>query len=289
MEIINDNFALVYSKLLNTLINNPEYNVSPRGEKVYELKDISFEIKNPLECLYSNNRRSSQFKYIAAELLWYFNGDNNIDFIKKYAKFWERISDENKNVNSAYGNLILTKKNQYNLSQLEWVLESLLDKDTRQAVMHFNTPDHQYKGNKDFVCTIYANFLIRENKLHMTVHMRSNDVILGLPTDIAFFTVLQQQILFLLKDKYPELELGTYKHIVNSLHLYERNLELVKEMLQFKFNTLSMPILNESLIDKNGKCSNEFKYVYDKINSGNNIFNLSDNNILSWIIDNIQK
>jgi len=39
---------------------------------------------------------------------------------------------------------------------------------------------------------------IRDNKLNFSVSMRSNDAILGTPTDVAFFCLLQQQMLKLL-------------------------------------------------------------------------------------------
>jgi hypothetical protein len=78
--------------------------------------------------------------------------------------------------------------------------------------------------------------------------MRSNDLILGTPTDIAFFCLLQQQMLKLLQYKYPELELGTYTHIVHSIHIYERHFNLVREMLDKRFLSLGFPPIREDLV-----------------------------------------
>jgi hypothetical protein len=44
--------------------------------------------------LYDNQRRGSQLRYISAEFLWYFLGRNDVEFIKKYASFWETIQNE---------------------------------------------------------------------------------------------------------------------------------------------------------------------------------------------------
>ena len=216
-----ETFAEAYNYALSSIIHNPTYISSPRGMKIFEMSDAAIVVEDPTYCLYENDRRSSQFKYIAAELVWYFTGRNDADFITPYAKFWDQIKNKDGTVNSAYGNLIFTEELEDGRNQYRWALDSLIqDKDSRQAIIHFNKPSHQWNGNKDFVCTLNGIFQIRDNKLNFTIDMRSNDLILGTPTDVAFFCLLQIQMLEHLRNHYPELELGTYTHIAHSLHLY---------------------------------------------------------------------
>ena len=245
-----ETFAEVYERVLNDVYYSPEYESSPRGMKIKEVTDAALVIKDPLFPLYENERRGSQLKYIGAELLWYFTGRNDVDFIERFAKFWRNIENGDGTVNSAYGNLIFKEINEHDYTQWEWAYKSLInDKDSRQAIMHFNQPKHQVDSNKDFVCTLTGVFQIRNNKLNFTIDMRSNDLILGTPTDIAFFCLLQQQMLKLLQPTYPELELGTYTHIVHSIHVYERHFNLVKEMLEERFLHLGFPPIKEDLVD----------------------------------------
>lgn len=212
---------------------------SPRGLKIKEIMNFSLTI-NPKLNIYSNRRRGSQLKYIAAELIWYYSKSNRIEWISKWASFWKSIQNEDGTVNSAYGNLIFNK--QHDSHQWQWAVDQLkADKETRQAILHFNMPMHQYQNNKDFVCTMYANFHIRNNMLYMTVRMRSNDAILGTCTDIAFFTTLQQQMRLELLEHYPDLELGLYTHSADSYHIYERHFELVNEMLKEEFTASQIP------------------------------------------------
>ena len=96
--------------------------------------------------------------------------------------------------------------------------------------MFFNSPKFQFEGNKDFVCTMYANFFIRHNILHMKVQMRSNDIFYGLTFDAPFFGFLQQSVYLKLKETYPELELGMYYHYADNLHFYERHFELADQI-----------------------------------------------------------
>ena len=279
-----ETFADVYKSSLSSLYNTPDYETNPRELRIKEDLDVILQIENPLSSLYTNERRSSQFKYIAAEFMWYFLGRNDVDFISKYASFWKTIQNEDGSANSAYGDLIFNRVNEHGYSQYQWAIESLVkDKDTRQAIMHFNSDRHQYSTNKDFVCTIYGIFHIRNNKLHLCVKMRSNDAILGLPTDIAFFTILQQQALFHLRNTYPDLELGTYTHHIDSYHIYERNFTLVEEMLNFKFNSMEFPVLDYNLINTEGSPTDDLL----KLSHSLDIERLSQYPIYKWIMDNI--
>lgn len=267
MKIYKDfNFSTLYRESLLDLMTSPEYETKPRGFICRENTDVALVLENPLSCLYENLARSSQKKYIAAELVWYFMGRNDVDFIKKYAKFWESIQNPDGTVNSAYGNLIFTKQNSHGFSQYSWALFSLLnDRDSRQAVLHFNLPEHQYSSNRDFVCTMYGIFQIRNNRLNFKVSMRSNDAVLGLPTDIAFFTTLQSQMLLHLSEKYPGLELGTYTHLANSFHVYEHHFEKVEAMLQQEFRPAELPAVGLELIDQDAKPSELLKSLFDRV------------------------
>lgn len=258
-------FAEAYKKILIDLIYSPENVVKPRDQQCNEFTNLGFEI-DAENCLYHNERRSSQFKYIGAELIWYFSGRNDLKFIEKYAKFWKQVANEDDTLNSAYGNLLFTIRNEHNLNQWQWAYNSLKsDKDTRQAIMHFNMPKHQHYTNKDFVCTLNAIFNIRDNKLNMTLQMRSNDVVLGLPTDVAFFSLLQQQMYVQLKELYPDLELGKYTHISSSMHLYERNFKLAKDMLDHDFISDKFPDISSWFINKDGEMTKNFKLLHDAV------------------------
>jgi len=258
-------FSDIYHDVLNTVRASPEYSTSPRGQKVNEITNAVIEVSEPNYNLYVNKRRSSKEKYIAAETIWYFNGQNTTEFISKYANMWNHIkNDDNMTVNSCYGYQLFTdKNNKSELSEWEWSFRSLLnDKDTRQAVMKINKPSHNIIGIKDYPCTLTITFMIRDNKLNMTVHMRSNDIVLGLPTDFALFNIMHQQMYNQLKYKYDTLNIGKYTHIVDSLHLYERNFGLVEDMLQHEFFPRKTPHLDLDLIDFKGRRSSDIYSLY---------------------------
>jgi thymidylate synthase len=197
----------------------------PRDLKVKESILSNFVI-NPNQPIADFPQRSFNWKYLAGEMAWYLKQDRDVDYIGNFSNFWSRITNPDTNeINSNYGSLVFNKE------QFGWVIDSLeQDKNSRQAIMFFNSPKFQFEGNKDFVCTMYANFFIRHNILHMKVQMRSNDIFYGLTFDAPFFGFLQQSVYLKLKETYPELELGMYYHYADNLHFYERHFELADQI-----------------------------------------------------------
>ena len=236
-------FAEAYKNLLIEVYNHYEYETAPRGMNIREILNCAVTIENPYSNLFKNEVRDLPMKYLKKELALYLSGRNDVEGFGEASKFWKKIANEDGTINSAYGNLIFKMDDTPNkFTQWRWALYSLIqDKDSRQAVMHFNRPAHQYLGVKDFPCTLEMIFHIRDNKLNATTVMRSNDVIKGTTFDIPFFMLVQQMMLNALKKVYPELEMGTYTHLAHSMHLYESDFELVGKMLEKEFVECEAP------------------------------------------------
>ena len=223
----------------------------PRDLKVREVSLADFDI-NPAMPIADFPDRKFNWKYLAGELAWYLHRDSNIDYISKYSGMWSTLTNPDSNeVNSNYGNLVI------NDEQFSWVIESLKkDLNSRQAIMFFNQPKFQFEGNKDFVCTMYANFFVRNNTLMMKLQMRSNDIFYGLTFDAPFFSFLMQSVYKILVKDYPELKLGYYFHYADNLHFYEKHFELAEKIISVEPNQDSTFILKEPFIDyKDGKVS----------------------------------
>lgn len=245
-------YAKVYSDILRTLSTSSEYITGPRGLQTKEVIDLLAIIENPLENLWQCEARPFPTRYLAGELIWYFGAWNDLDFIKNYSKFWKRIANKDGTLNSAYGHLLFNKLGEQ--SQWEWAWSSLMkDQDTRQAIMHFNRPEHQTEGNKDFVCTLVGHFMIRDNKLLFSINMRSSDVIRGLTFDVPYFLLLHQQMWKHLKTKYTDLELGQFRILLNSSHVYQEHYDLIDQMLETGIEEDRLPIIDVDLIDPSGK------------------------------------
>lgn len=203
---------------------------SPRGQAVKELFLEKLTI-NPLFPIPDFRDRSFNWKYLAGELAWYMKGSRNIEFINNFSNFWKGIADENGCINSNYGNLLIYG------NQFHWAYNSLVkDQNTRQAISFISRPDFQYEGNKDFVCTVYLNFWIRNGELNMKVQMRSNDLFYGYSYDVPFFAIIMQTMWHNLRKHYPDLKIGKYYHCADNIHYYEKHFEVAEKIMQDKSN-----------------------------------------------------
>jgi thymidylate synthase len=216
-----------YEKMCNNLIFG--------GSDVGETKETTFAnfcIEDCKRNLVTSSKRSLNPFYLIGEMLWYLKGSNSLEQISYYSKFWEKISDDGKTSNSAYGYYIFNKFKEEK-SQWENIRDLLLKEPfTRRAIIHLHLPN--FKSTKDELCTLTLQFLIREGKLNLVVNMRSNDVYLGLPYDIAMFSVFQQMMAYEL-----DIEVGRYYHSVGSLHFYNRNKKEIEEVINNKSNERS--------------------------------------------------
>ena len=212
-------------KNLVTKINERGDLINPRGLLVKELTVETLEI-DPSTPIPNFTVKPFNWSYLLGEFAWYLQRDTHIDFIGHFSKFWQNIATPEGYINSNYGAILFDR-------QLEWAKDSLMaDEFSRQAVCFVNSPRYQYAGNRDFVCTMYINFWIRDNQLNMKVQMRSNDVFYGLSYDAPFFAFVQQTMWHWLKDKYSSLELGTYYHCADNIHIYEKHFDVANKIVQ---------------------------------------------------------
>lgn len=242
-------FSNTFINIINH-IEDQNQSADPRGLKVKESILSNFVI-DPKEPIANFDKRKFNWKYLAGELAWYLDQDRDVDFIGSFSNFWGTLTNPGTNeINSNYGSLIFNKE------QFGWVIDSLVaDKNSRQAIMFFNQPKFQFEGNKDFVCTMYANFFIRDNKLNMKVQMRSNDIFYGLTFDAPFFSFLLQSVHIKLMETYPDLELGDYYHFTDNLHFYERHFSLADSIKIEKIDPEKEHtfVIKEAFIDYDGE------------------------------------
>ena len=216
---------IAYRKLANDLLDfgHPIDSANPRGT-TKELCNYSFTIDDieGNECI-TLKTGGTNLTYVAAELLWYWSSRNDLAFIQKFSKFWDKVTDDGVTANSAYG-YILQEKHGFN--QIEKIIELLKhDPTSRRAVMNINVPNERVIETKDEMCTICLNYQIRNGKLHSTCVMRSNDFNFGLRNDIAFFLYLQKYIADRLGVAY-----GSYTHYAFSMHMYDRDFKFTKDI-----------------------------------------------------------
>jgi len=221
--IYGDTLTDIYEKTLDELKKAKEQE-SQFGDTL-ELINYSCCLKNPRSRFIGTQNRAHSLRYLIGELCWYLSGEKGIERISNYSTFWNHLVDEKNEVNSNYGyrafHKCINRKNQF-----QWVVEELKkNRNSRRAILLLNLFEEDYSQmhkTKDFPCTIYLHFLVRNNKLNMLTYMRSNDFIYGFCNDVPFFTILQEILAVTLG-----IELGYYYHNAGSEHIYMRHFQLL--------------------------------------------------------------
>jgi len=198
----------------------------PRGLKILEVENFNHIFK-PYERFINYPSRKLNLKYIKKEFLWYLKGDKYDTSITKYASMWKSLINKDGSINSNYGQYIFSNDMFYN------VLNTLIkDRDSRRAHIAILSSDHLISDTKDYPCTLGINFRIRDNKLNMSVMMRSNDGIYGLGNDLPCFSFIHEMMYVCLKTFYNDLEYGEYYHFANSFHIYEKHFNLLNKIIK---------------------------------------------------------
>lgn len=204
----------------------------------------------------SSQRNSVIYEYSNRETVLFDEGDRVK--IKSLSKVWERIQNPDGTVNASYGYMVYHLKDAGNpnfdtkmMTQWEWAKNRLLLlKKTNQAYIHFNRPKDQWNGNLDQPCCLNIQFLIRNDRLHLVVNMRSNDLVYGVPYNLLYFVKLMHRMLNELKEAYTNLAIGNYYYNAVSLHFYLKHQDKVEDMLgkQQPVEVPSTSIARESIL-----------------------------------------
>jgi len=182
------------------------------------LFNVGFYMEDPSQKIIKNKERKFSEKYAKSEWLWYLSGDRSVERLGaihgKIPPIWLRMADENGNVNSNYG--WQWKRN----NQLYKVIAMLENNPkTRQAAISIYDGKEIDNYSKDTPCTYAVQFTILDNKLCMSVLMRSNDLWYGFCNDQYQFATLQQMVAESLS-----IETGWYYHYAHNMHLYNDKL-----------------------------------------------------------------
>ena len=209
-----------------------------KGDNI-ESNGILLELTNPLARLSRSEARGKLFSCLG-EFFWYMSGDNDLSMISYYLNRYKELSDDGKSITGGYGPRLFSMRGKTN--QVQNVIKLLSEKSTsRRAVIQIFNAEDLAKYYRDIPCTCTLQFLARDNRLNLIAHMRSNDAYLGLPHDVFCFTMLQEVIARSLG-----LDLGTYKHLVGSMHLYKMHFEQAKRFLREGWqDKIAMPKMPE--------------------------------------------
>lgn len=157
---------------------------------------------------------------------------NDIEFCQKYGSIGEgAYGAQWRSFGSSSGE---------GVDQLKDVIEQIKNNpDSRRLIVSAWNPVDVKKGNMVLPpCHSLFQFYVANGKLSLQLYQRSGDYFLGIPFNIASYSLL----LFMIA-KECDLEVGEFIHTIGDAHIYSNHYEQAKEQLSRKEEAYELPTL----------------------------------------------
>lgn len=177
------------------------------------------------------------FRSVVHELCWFLAGETNVKSLhKNNVHIWDDWADpKTGDIGPIYGRQWrswLGDPRQDSVDQINMLVDQIKtvrDDPTasvgrRMIVSAWNPPDIELMGLPP--CHVLFQFFVRDGRLSSTMYQRSADAFLGVPFNIASYSLLTH-----LLARIAELEVGEFIHMIGDFHIYTNHLDLVEEQL----------------------------------------------------------
>ncbi len=184
---------------------------------------------------------------IIHELLWFIKGETNIDYLKQNkVSIWDDWADENGNLGPIYG--YQWRKwpagGDRQVDQISQVIKSIIENpDSRRHIVNaWNVGVIDQMALPP--CHVLFQFYVNEGRLSCQLYQRSADIFLGVPFNIASYSLL-----LMMMAQVTGLKPGEFVHTFGDAHIYLNHMEQVKLQLSREPRTLPEMKLNPNVKD----------------------------------------
>ena len=182
---------------------------------------------------------------IIHELLWFLKGSTNLEYLhQNKVTIWDEWADENGDLGPIYGHQWRSwaAADGKQIDQIRQVLDGIQsDPDSRRNIVSaWNVGEIDKMALPP--CHVLFQFYEEKGKLSCQLYQRSADIFLGVPFNIASYSLLLMMVA-----QVCNLEPGTFVHTFGDAHIYQNHLEQVKLQLGRDPRPLPRMILNPEI------------------------------------------
>lgn len=159
------------------------------------------------------------------EVLWYLSGENHIRNLREHTKIWDAWADENGNLETAYGYYWRHFPSAQKDSSQKWVVKEIdqikyiIDEIKRNPNSRRLIVTAWEPGNAIYSklppCHYTFAFNITGDKLNCHLTQRSGDIALGIPFNLAAYSILTHIIA-----QETGYKAGQFAHTIIDAHIY---------------------------------------------------------------------
>ncbi len=193
------------------------------------------------------------YKSILYELLWFLRGDTNIRYLHEHGvTIWDEWADEKGDLGHIYGYQWRSwpTPDGKGIDQIARVVESIRENpdSRRHIVSAWNVSELDKMALPP--CHILFQFYVADGRLSVQLYQRSADIFLGVPFNIASYSLL-----LLMMAQVTGLQPGEFIHTLGDAHIYLNHIEQVK--LQLTRKPYPLPTMR---LNPGKKCIFDFEY-----------------------------
>ena len=179
------------------------------------------------------------FKGLAVEMLWFLKGGTNTKYlVDNNVHIWDAWADEDGNLGPIYGKQWVrwAGKNGVEINQIQNVIDGIKQNpDSRRHIVNaWNVSDLDDMALPP--CHMFYQFWVGNGRLSCNLYVRSNDLFLGAPFNIAEYALLTHMVA-----QQCDLEVGELVYTIGDAHVYLNHLDQIDE--QLSRSTFPLPTL----------------------------------------------
>jgi thymidylate synthase len=192
-------------------------------------------------------------KSIVYELLWFLRGDTNVRYLNEHGvTIWDEWADENGDLGRVYGAQWRDWRgpNNVHVDQIQNLIAEIeSNPQSRRLIVSAWNPAEINKMALP-PCHLLFQFYVQDGELSCQLYQRSADLFLGVPFNIASYSLLTMMLA-----QVVGLKPGDFVHTFGDLHLYKNHLEQTRQQLSRDYRPLPRINLNPAV-----KNINDFKF-----------------------------
>jgi thymidylate synthase len=184
-------------------------------------------------------------KSIIYELLWFLRGDTNIRYLNEHGvTIWDEWADETGDLGRVYGAQWRDWRggNGVRVDQIDNLINQIKSnpQSRRLIVSAWNPAEIEKVALPP--CHVLFQFYVQDGELSCQLYQRSADLFLGVPFNIASYSLLTMMVA-----QVVDLAPGDLVHTFGDVHLYNNHLDQAREQLSRDFRPLPRIKLNPAI------------------------------------------
>ena len=167
---------------------------------------------------------------IIYELLWFLRGDSNTRYLKDNGvSIWDEWADENGDLGPVYGVQWRSwpTPDGGHIDQISQIVQQIRDNPDSRRIMLSAWNVAEIENMALPPCHCLFQFWVADGKLSCQLYQRSCDIFLGVPFNIASYSLLTHMLA-----QQTDLNVGDFVWTGGDCHLYSNHLEQADEQLQ---------------------------------------------------------